>query len=300
MEIHKDFKCMSQESDRVAQHQSCLSALTSLSHLSLLDHPHSLQNLVIKLPTYLQDRWRREANKIRENRVSALGLTDFSKFVKSEARVANDPIFSRGSLNRMLGQEKPKFKPKYRSNESYSKHTTGATIADDGNQTEEVEDQCVLCDGSHDLDECQCFLKNSLENRKAWLKDKQLCYSCYGAGHRAKGCSQRRKCKRCPGKHPTALHDDNFTPRIPTKKRKETTPIKDNSDVPVSKNACVVTASGGSSCYIANGESPFGAMPIVPVKLKVEGREVITYATVCWIIVVPEHSYEMTYEKNWK
>ena len=116
MEIHKDFKCMSQESDRVAQHQSCLSALTSLSHLSLLDHPHSLQNLVIKLPTYLQDRWRREANKIRENRVSALGLTDFSKFVKSEARVANDPIFSRGSLNRMLGQEKPKFKPRYRLN----------------------------------------------------------------------------------------------------------------------------------------------------------------------------------------
>ena len=90
--------------------------MTSLSHLSILDHPHSLQNFVIKLPTYLQDRWRREAIKIRENRVSALGLTDFSKFVKSEARVANDPIFSRGSLNRMLGQEKPKFKPRYRLN----------------------------------------------------------------------------------------------------------------------------------------------------------------------------------------
>ena len=145
----------------------CISAMTSLSHLSILDHSHSLQNLVIKLPTYLQDRWRREANKIRENRVSALGLTDFSKFVKSEARVANDPIFSRGSLNRMLGQEKPKFKPRYRSNESYSKHTTGATIADDANQTEEVVDQCVLCDGSHGLDECQCFLKKFLEKWKA-------------------------------------------------------------------------------------------------------------------------------------
>ena len=43
----------------------CLSVIGSLSFLTILDYSHNLQNMVKKLPFHLQDRWRREANKIR-------------------------------------------------------------------------------------------------------------------------------------------------------------------------------------------------------------------------------------------
>ena len=43
----------------------CRSAMSTLTYLSILNHPHNLQSVVTKLPFTLQDRWRREANKRR-------------------------------------------------------------------------------------------------------------------------------------------------------------------------------------------------------------------------------------------
>ena len=39
-----------------------------------------------------------------------------------------------------------------------------------------------------------------------------------------------------------------------------------------------MTSVGESSCYTVNEESSFSTMPIVPVKLKANGKEIITYA----------------------
>ena len=231
----------------------CVSAMSSLSHLSILDHPHSLQNLVTKLPSYMQDRWRREVNRIGASH-GMPGLADFSEFIKNEARIANDPIFSRGSLNQVSGQEKLKYKPKPRRDESFPKYMAGATITQDFIPKEHVHEKCVLCKGSHHLDHCPVFWKKSLENRKAWVKEKGLCFACYGPGYRANGCSQRRKCERCPGRHPTALHDDNFIPKI-TRKISEATSQDHKGDVPASKSACIMTSVGKPSCYTVNEES---------------------------------------------
>ena len=221
----------------------------------------------------MQDRWRKEVNRIRASH-GMPGLADFSEFIKNEARIANDPIFSRGSLNQVSGQEKLKYKPKPRRDESFPKYMAGATITQDFIPKEQVDDKCVLSKGSHHLDHCPDFLRKSLENRKAWVKDKGLCFACYDPGHRANGCSQTRKCERCPGKHPTALHDDNFIPKITRK----ATSQDHKGDVPVSKSARVTTSVGEPSCYAVNEGGSFSTMPIVPVKLKANRKELLTYA----------------------
>ena len=151
----------------------CVSAMPSLSHLSTLDHP---QNLVTKVPPYMQDHWQREVNQIRASH-GMPALANFSEFIKNEARIVNNPIFSRDSLNQVSGQEKLNYKPKLRQDESFSKHMAGATITQYFIAKEQVDDQCVLCKGSHHLDHCTDFWKKSLENRKAWLKDKGLCFA---------------------------------------------------------------------------------------------------------------------------
>jgi hypothetical protein len=72
--------------DRLATFlEQCLNAMTSLSYLGILDHPHNLQRLIVKLPIPLQDRWRREVVKIRGSRPTLPGLKDFVKFVQMEA-----------------------------------------------------------------------------------------------------------------------------------------------------------------------------------------------------------------------
>ena len=52
----------------------CLNAMTSLSHLCILEYPQNFQMLISKLPIYLQDRWRREAVRIRASSVKVPGF----------------------------------------------------------------------------------------------------------------------------------------------------------------------------------------------------------------------------------
>ena len=239
-------------------------SMKSLSYMKLLDHPHSIQNLVTKLPLSMQERWRREAKAIHE-RGQEITLADLSKLVKNEVDLVNDPIFSRSTLSRISGQEKTKMKPRNRSD---SRHTVSATTTNCECQTDSNEISCPLCHGSHDLESCKQFLGKSLEGRRSWLKDNKLCYACFNLGHTAKGCCQRRKCKKCPGKHPTTLHDDNFSAKR-TRKRKEELEQK-------TTYTCDTVEE--SSCHVSKRENCIGALPIVPVKLTANGKEVMTYA----------------------
>lgn len=87
----------------------CLSAMESLSYLVILDHLQNLQSLVKKLPFYLQDRWRREVTKIRETEKNIV-FAHFANFVKAEAKVATNPIFSRQVLDKIGQDDTSKFK----------------------------------------------------------------------------------------------------------------------------------------------------------------------------------------------
>lgn len=58
---------------------------------------------------------------------------------------------------------------------------------------------CILCDGTHKLYKCPNFMKMS------------LCYGCLKQGHSAKDCRHRLTCDICTKRHPTCLHDENYS-----------------------------------------------------------------------------------------
>ena len=72
--------------------------MSELKFLSTLDHPHNIQTMVKKLPLPLQDRWRREASKLRATRNIIPMFATFVEFVKTEAGIAMDPAYSREEL----------------------------------------------------------------------------------------------------------------------------------------------------------------------------------------------------------
>ena len=68
---------------------------------------------------------------------------------------------------------------------------------------------CPVCEGRHDLDNCRKFNDLTLEERSKILIKKKLCYACYSpitSEHNAKSCKKRRKCQVCNLDHPTELH----------------------------------------------------------------------------------------------
>ena len=47
----------------------------------------------------------------------------------------------------------------------------------------------------------------SLTDRKAVIRDKNMCFGCLACGHHSKKCNNRHVCEVCSKRHPTLLHD---------------------------------------------------------------------------------------------
>ena len=139
---------------------------------------------------------------------------------------------------------------------------------------EKLPHPCIVCNALHNLDECKEYLKKSLAERRALITKKGLCYACYKPGHRSRGCT-----------HPTGLHDVNFKPRNkqqndnPKKKNNESVKekTKDNNLANPSKN-CACAVAEEVVCDASNMKRSVESLPIVPVRLKTEDKEIITYA----------------------
>ncbi len=65
-----------------------------------------------------------------------------------------------------------------------------------------------LCSDMHRLVACELFREKSPTERHEIIRNANLCYICFGDGHRVNECSsmERLKCKRCNGRHNTMLH----------------------------------------------------------------------------------------------
>ena len=264
----------------------CRSAMSTLTFLSILDHPHNLQSMVSKLPFSLQDRWRREANKRRLARGTIPTFDDFVNFVNTEAEIATDPVFSREALRRLDGSsDRPDrsnkgkgfgntktYGDRARTPHQVLNHATDVT-ADQMTASRNSAIICKLCKKGHDLDDCQAYLKKSLLDRKEFLKEKELCFACYDPGHRSNGCAQRRTCKKCSRRHPTGLHDDNF--RInQVASMQQVPPPPQRKDHVVNAH----TEMAEATCNATGTEKSISAVPIVPVLLRSAESEVLTYA----------------------
>ena len=72
------------------------------------------------------------------------------------------------------------------------------------------KDQVTLCDESHRIWKCSVFLSKSVKQGSAFVREKQLCFTCLQSGHMARDCSSKLKCRKCGcGKsHNSLLHND--------------------------------------------------------------------------------------------
>ena len=99
-----------------------------------------------------------------------------------------------------------------------------------------------------------------------------MCYACNIVGHRSRGCSQKRTCKICSGRHPTGLHEDNF--HLTRKKKLD----NDNENKSVTNSATMTTLIEDAIRNETQDEYFAESVPIVPVILRSSDTVVITYA----------------------
>ncbi|XP_070564485.1 uncharacterized protein [Ptychodera flava] len=105
---------------------------------------------------------------------------------------------------------------------------------------------------------CLEFEKGWLEEKKKYIQENRVCFSCLKRGHNSRECRQKLKCEKCKKRHPTSLHDDS----------KDQKPPNETSE------------ASAVSCKAELGDSK-GTSMIVPVWVSTKespSKEVLTYA----------------------
>ena len=216
-----------------------------------LDTPDVICMISTKIPGYLQDRWNRNVQKIRKVQMRESGLIDLTNFIEDEMVLVNDPLFSREAVGQY--DEKPL---KQQSRSTKHKFQTHVIKEAEGSGKRDKAN-CPVCDDHHDIEQCQVFLSQTMEDRSKTLYKKKLCYGCLGnisKEHNAKSCANRRICKVCSGRHPTVLHGLKIQ-KHKKKGNNEGTDAKENKPEEV-------------KCASTNTGSDVISMCIVPVQIK--------------------------------
>ena len=234
--------------------KDCHSAVKTISHLAVLNHPPNMQSVVQKLPFSLQAKWRENIVKTRRQDGKVAGFRQLVEFIEYTAKTANDPVYGKEALNKAkqrtqgLTDENKKFPSSKSKVESFATNLDAVSKSPPshgiGSFNRNVSTRrCPLCERSHDLDDCNDYKRKSVEERRSFLADKALCFACYGENHQSKRCTKKRTCKKCEKPHPTLLHIDGFSlPKDNGIVGQETTekPLKVNNarvDIPQESNA---------------------------------------------------------------
>ena len=192
--------------------KKCNQAMKSLSYLTVLNHPSNMQIVVRKLPFILQNRWRHRIVDMRKSWGQVATFDDLVNFVDTCSEAMNDLIYSKAALSQHSDPKEEKKRQDGYKRSSFSTNIEGvvSTTNPDGAGSTGIIRSCPSCNQQHDLEHCRTFLKKSIEEKKSFLKEKKLCFGCYGSDHMVKGCLNKKKCKTCGKRHPTALHIPGF------------------------------------------------------------------------------------------
>ena len=270
----------------------CTVAMKNISYMRVLDHAPNMQAIVSKLPANLQAKWRDHVFKKKKRESSLICFADLAEFVEYASESANDPVFGKEALNKTKEDVKPpkvkeppnqvKTPPKSSGNQWKYKESSFATSSSGaikppfsdgaGSPSNHGNPSCLFCSHAHDLDDCELFSKKTPELKRAFLREKNMCFGCYGTNHLSRNCLNRRKCKHCGKSHPSALHIDGF--QLPQKDNNSS--VKQGKERPMS-NAC--TNPQETSCHATrHAEAVLHAILPVRVRKKGSTESVITYA----------------------
>ncbi len=145
----------------------------------------------------------------RQSGGSGMQFQDLVDLVSLAADTANGTMYSKVAMSQSRHGTRPECSVLSYQGEAEGKQSSGS-FATSVNSPAGGDTTCPMCRKLHDLDACKSFLAKSIDDRRAFLKENRMCFSCYGLNHLFKGCTKKRKCQKCSKRHPAALRIDGF------------------------------------------------------------------------------------------
>lgn len=249
----------------------CENAVQSLETVRLLEYSENIKRLMLKLPLYLHDKWRSAVQGIRDKKLS-VQFCHFVKFVRGEAKKANDPIFGKRAVNVQNVNTGATTWSKTKSTKGSFVTAIKTEKSKSGSVTSVSTKPCLFCgDAQHSLASCHVIIRKPYKERFEFLKNHSACFACLDTSHHSRHCRVKNTCSKCSKHHHTILHVDSA----------ESVPQVDSAESPpqVGTNCSTVI---GVSCSTGAGNSDSectSTMAIIPVLVKGKNNILIeTYA----------------------
>lgn len=233
-----------------------------------IEHPKTMRKILEKLPYFMQDRWRRVADRIWESGFRRILFSDLVDFIDEESRIMSNPLFGR----HLLGQRKDsksqgtEEKPRMVSKDRTRAKISCSAVTGEGRP----QMTCMYCGKQHYLDECEDILKLSDRERKNFIHKNGCCFGCLRRGHLFKDCRRRRTCRICKGTHPTVLHRHS-----PLKEKESPCLSTEQSEA----ESCVKPVKVNARQVHEKDRTQRTGLAIIPVKIRASNGQLIpTYA----------------------
>ena len=255
----------------------CEGAMQSMKYMEDLNSTRLLQEVSTKLPFKSGSRWCRQARDVLKKTERTVSFHDLVEFVREEADLANDPVFSPEALkskkNKAPDRSRVMRSQGANSFASFSSRTPPRESRGRPNAEQEPKQQssCVFCGGNHPPHKCEELSRKSIDERLALVRSKGLCFGCLKRGHQSKNCRARLNCEKCGRQHPTPLHD----PTYKEGSSKQNTPESYRPD-PVQSHQV--------SAEVANDDSTI-SNPNVGVCSSVSGQGIVTNSLIIPVYV---------------
>ncbi len=181
--------------------------------LSFLDTARGVAPIINKLPHNLQEKWMSQGSQYKlQFQVQFPPFTFFADFVCREAYIRNDPSFTfhlsstapvKPEISMKRGGPLKSFISTHKTEIA---QTTSSTDSPDSKP--DINRQCPIHKKTYPLKRCRAFRAKSIEERKMFLKEHNICFRCCSSNdHVAKDCDVSMQCTECgSNKHVTALH----------------------------------------------------------------------------------------------
>ncbi len=168
----------------------------------------------------------------------------FCNFVCCEAKKRNDPSFMYQSSASTTVKPDRSIVKSLQTNKPISVHKTDVCAAsDDPNKIGPLHNK------PHPLKKCRTFRNKLLDERKAFLKKKGICFKCCSSvSHLAKECKSSVKCSECGNTyHDAAMHPDPSSQAVKahSPSQEDVGEGKDHSNMAVVNTSCTEVCGPG-------------------------------------------------------
>ena len=209
-------------SDFISQ---CQAASKHVPDLCTFNDVRTITKIAEKLPDWLNHRWRRQCQKVKNDKRRYPNFDEFAEFVYQEAQLANDPVINRDLLSSTNASfphsdwaHPHSVKSCFAQVEELNPESEDAGHFENAEETQNNKEQtngtkdCAYCfSKTHYLPTCPEFRhKLDIDARLQFLKSQKRCLKCLRKNHshlKHSKCRRPHDCLICKQQHPTSLHD---------------------------------------------------------------------------------------------